>query len=93
MSAGTALNIEGLSEATLEKFIGMGYIKEYADIFHLDRYQEEICQMEGVGEKSYQNLMDSIEKARTTTLARVIYGIGIPGIGLANAKNDLQRIS
>ena len=94
-----ALNIEGLSEATLEKFIGMGYIKEYADIFHLDRYQEEICQMEGFGEKSYQNLMDSIEKARTTTLARVIYGIGIPGIGLANAKmicrefhNDVEAL-
>ena len=94
-----ALNIEGLSEATLEKFIGMGYIKEYADIFHLDRYQEEICQMEGFGEKSYQNLMDSIEKARTTTLARVIYGIGIPGIGLANAKmicrefhNDVETL-
>ena len=81
-----ALNIEGLSEATLEKFIAMGYIKEYADIFHLDRYQEEIRGMEGFGEKSYQNLKDSVEKARVTTLARVIYGIGIPGIGLANAK-------
>ena len=81
-----ALNIEGLSEATLEKFISMGYIREYADIFHLDRYQEEIQTMEGFGEKSYQNLIDSIEKARTTTLPRVIYGLGIANIGLANAK-------
>lgn len=81
-----ALNIEGLSEATLEKFISMGYIKEYADIFHLDRYREEIQTMEGFGEKSYQNLTDSIEKARTTTLPRVIYGLGIANIGLANAK-------
>ena len=81
-----ALNIEGLSEATLEKFIAMGYIKEYADIFHLERYREEICRMEGFGEKSYQNLAESIEKARTTTLPRVIYGLGIANIGLANAK-------
>ena len=81
-----ALNIEGLSEATLEKFISMGYIREYADIFHLDRYREEIQTMEGFGEKSYQNLIDSIEKARTTTLPRVIYGLGIANIGLANAK-------
>ena len=81
-----ALNIEGLSEATLEKFIAMGYIKEYADIFHLERYREEICRMEGFGEKSYQNLTESIEKARTTTLPRVIYGLGIANIGLANAK-------
>ena len=77
-----ALNIEGLSEATLEKFIAMGYIKEYADIFHLERYREEICRMEGFGEKSYQNLAESIEKARTTTLPRVIYGLGIANIGL-----------
>ena len=81
-----ALNIEGLSEATLEKFIAMGYIKEYADIFHLDRYEESICQMEGFGEKSFRNLMESIEKARTTTLPRVIYALGIANIGLANAK-------
>lgn len=81
-----ALNIEGLSEATLEKFIAKGYIKEYADIFHLDRYQEEIQTMEGFGEKSYRNLIESIEKARTTTLPRVIYGLGIANIGLANAK-------
>ncbi len=81
-----ALNIDGLSEATLEKFIAAGFIHSYADIFHLDRHQEEIQTMEGFGEKSYQNLIDSIEKARTTTLPRVIYGLGIANIGLANAK-------
>ena len=81
-----ALNIDGLSEATLEKFIGAGFIHEYADIFHLERYREEICRMEGFGEKSYQNLAESIEKARTTTLPRVIYGLGIANIGLANAR-------
>lgn len=81
-----ALNIEGLSESTLEKFISRGYIREFADLFHLDRYQEEIQSMEGFGEKSYRNLAASIEKARETTLPRVIYGLGIANIGLANAK-------
>lgn len=81
-----ALNIEGLSEATLEKFITLGYIREYADIFHLDRYQDEIRSLEGFGEKSYQNLIDSADKARTTTLPRVVYALGIANIGLANAK-------
>lgn len=81
-----ALNIEGLSEATLEKFIARGFIREFADIFHLERYKEEIQTMEGFGEKSYNNLIGSVNKARTTTLARVIYALGIPGIGLANAK-------
>lgn len=81
-----AMNIEGLSESTLEKFIARGFIREYADIFHLDRHQEEIQSMEGFGEKSFQNLEASIEKARTTTLPRVIYGLGIANIGLANAK-------
>lgn len=81
-----ALNIEGLSEATLEKFITLGYIREYADIFHLDRYRDEIRSLEGFGEKSYQNLIDSTDKARTTTLPRVIYALGIANIGLANAK-------
>lgn len=81
-----ALNIEGMSEATLEKFIARGYIHTYADIFHLDRYKEEIVAMEGFGEKSYRNLQNSIEAARQTTLPRVIYGLGIANIGLANAK-------
>lgn len=81
-----AMNIDGLSEATLEKFIGKGFIHEYADIFKLSRYEEEITQMEGFGEKSYQKLSGSIEAARETTLPRVIYGLGIANIGLANAK-------
>ena len=81
-----ALNIDGLSEATLEKFIAKGFIRTFSDIFHLDRYREEIQSMEGFGEKSYENLQKSIEQARTTTLPRLIYGLGIAGIGLANAK-------
>lgn len=81
-----ALNMDGVSEATLEKFIAKGYIHEYADLFHLERYKEEIIQMEGFGEKSYQNLSDSIEKARSTTLPRLLYGLGIANIGVANAK-------
>ena len=94
-----ALNIEGLSESTLEKFISRGFVKEFADIFHLDRYKEEIQSMEGFGEKSYNNLIASVEKARTTTLPKVIYALGIAGIGLANAKvicrefeNDLDKM-
>lgn len=81
-----ALNIDGLSEATLEKFIARGFINVYSDIFHLDRYEDEIKNMEGFGEKSYINLQKSIERARTTTLPRLIYGLGIANIGLANAK-------
>ena len=94
-----AMNIDGLSEATLEKFIGKGFIHEYADLFRLQRYEEEITQMEGFGDKSYQNLINSIESARQTTLPRVIYALGITGIGLANAKmicryyqNDLEAM-
>lgn len=81
-----ALNIEGLSGATLEKFVDCGFIREFADIFQLERHREEILQMEGFGEKSWNNLQKSIQKARHTTLARVIYGLGIPNIGVANAK-------
>lgn len=94
-----ALNIEGLSEATLEKFIDSGFIKDFVDIFHLERYEEQIKQMEGFGEKSYVNLQNSIEKARVTTLPRLVYSLGILNIGLANAKmickaldNDPQRV-
>ena len=81
-----ALNIEGLSEATLEKFIAKGFIHEFADIFRLERFREEIVEMEGLGEKSFENLSASIRRARKTTLARVIYSLGIPNIGLAGAK-------
>lgn len=94
-----ALDIDGLSEATLEKFLGRGYLHTFADLFHLEQYREEIVEMEGFGEKSYQNLADSIEKSRKTTLPRVIYGLGIANIGLANAKmicreyhDDLERM-
>ena len=94
-----ALNIDGLSEATLEKFLGRGYLHTFADLFHLEQYREEIVEMEGFGEKSYQKLADSIEKSRKTTLPRVIYGLGIANIGLANAKmicreyhDDLERM-
>ena len=81
-----ALNVEGLSEATLEKFIAKGFINSYSDMFHLDRYADEIQSMEGFGQKSYVNLQKSVEKARVTTLPKLIYGLGIANIGLANAK-------
>ena len=94
-----ALNIDGLSEATLEKWIGRGFLHDFADIFELGRYRKEIVSMEGFGEKSFENLMESIEKARHTTLPRLIYGLGIPNVGAANAKllcrrfgYDLKRI-
>ncbi len=81
-----AMNIEGLSEATLEKFIDCGFVKDFTDIFHLDRYEEEIKEMEGFGEKSYVNLLKSVENARKTTLPKLLYSLGIANIGLANAK-------
>ena len=81
-----ALNIDGLSEMTLEKFIAAGFIHEFSDIFHLDRHKDAIVEMEGFGEKSYENLVRAAETASNTTLPRVIYGLGIAGIGLANAK-------
>ena len=94
-----ALNIEGLSEATLEKFVARGYIKCFADLFHLDEYEEEIKSLEGFGEKSYTNLQKSVVAARTTTLPKVLYSMGIANIGLANAKmickafaNDVEKI-
>ena len=87
-----ALNIDGLSEATLEKFIARGFIHDFADLFHLEQHQEEICEMDGFGEKSYNNLIASVEKARETTLPRLIYGLGIANIGLANAKLICKEI-
>lgn len=81
-----AMNIEGLSEATLEKFIQHGYIKEFADIFKLQRYRDAIVDMDGFGEKSYENLMASVEKARKVRLANLIYSLGILNVGLSNAK-------
>ena len=81
-----AMNVEGLSESTLEKFLAAGFLHEFADIFKLSRYETEITGMEGFGAKSYANLMQSIENARNTTLPRLVYGLGIENIGVANAK-------
>ncbi|MFU0826704.1 MAG: DNA ligase [Lachnoclostridium sp.] len=81
-----AMNIEGLSEATIEKFIAKGMVHELADLFRLDRYKDDIINMEGFGEKSYQNLIASVERARDTTPARFLYSLGIQNIGLSNAK-------
>lgn len=81
-----AMNIEGLSEATLEKLIGLGFIHEFADLFHLSVFREQIIALEGFGEKSYANLEAGIENARRTTLPRIIYSLGIANIGLVNAR-------
>ena len=94
-----AMNIEGLSEATLEKFIGEGFIRDFTDIYHLDRYEETIKTLEGFGEKSYAKLITSVENSRSTTMPKVIYSLGIANIGLSNAKmicrafdNDPKRM-
>ena len=81
-----ALNIEGLSEMTLEKFIGKGFIQELPDLFSLEEHKEEIIAMEGFGQKSYDKLIENAEKARETSLARLLYGLGIGGIGASNAR-------
>jgi DNA ligase (NAD+) len=81
-----ALNIKGLSEATIEKLIAKGLIKELADIFHIERFKDIITKMEGFGEKSFNNLVNSVNKARKTTAARLLYSFGITNIGLSNAK-------
>ena len=81
-----AMNIDGLSEATLEKFILKGFIKDFGDVFEISRYKDQIVEMEGFGEKSYENLIASLENAKHTTLPRVLYSLGIANIGLANAK-------
>lgn len=94
-----AMNIDGLSEETLEKFIDAGYIHEFADIFKLDRYEEEIVNTPGFGRKSYDNLIESVNRAREVELHAFLYSLGIPNIGIANAKlicrhfsNDLEHI-
>ncbi len=94
-----AMNIEGLSEMTLEKFIGRGFIHHFADIYHLEDHRSQIEEMEGFGRRSYENLSASIMRSRQTTLPRVLYALGISGIGTANARlicdhyqNDLQAI-
>ena len=94
-----AMNIDGLSEETLEKFIDAGYIREFADIYRISRYREEITSTSGFGEKSYDNLITSLNKSRDVELHALIYSLGIPNIGVANAKlickyfdNDLEKI-
>ncbi len=81
-----AMNIDGISGQTLEKFIDQGYIKDYTDLYHLERFHDRIVGMEGFGEKSYEKIIESVNKSRKTSLARLIFGLGIAGIGLANAK-------
>lgn len=80
-----ALNIEGLSEQTLLKFIGLGYIKSFADIFRLESHRDEIVELDGFGKKSYDKLSSSIEKARHTVPTRILVALGIPGVGVTTA--------
>lgn len=94
-----AMNIDGLSEATLEKFIARGFIHNFGDIYEISRYRDEIITMEGFGQKSFDNLLESLDKSKNTSLAKVIYSLGIANIGLANAKvicrhfnDDLEAI-
>lgn len=81
-----AMNIDGLSEATLEKFIQHGMLHEFADLYHLDDYHDTIIDMEGLGVKSYDNMMAAIDRSRHTTLPKLIYSLGIANVGLSNAK-------
>ena len=94
-----AMNIDGMSEATIEKFIARGFLHELADLFKLERYKDEIISMEGFGEKSYEKLIKAADAAKVTTTAKFIYSLGISGIGLSNAKmickafdNDFDKI-
>lgn len=94
-----ALNIDGMSEATLEKLIGVGAVHELADLFRLENHQEVIVNLEGFGQKSFENMCQAAKKAADTTLPRLLYGLGIANIGPANAKMickafdyDLDRI-
>ena len=99
MASRDALNIDGLSESTLEKILSKGFIKNDSDIFKLDRYKDEIVNMEGFGKRSYEKLMAALEEAKHTNVARFLYSLGINGIGSANAKmiakyfdNDIDKI-
>lgn len=88
-----AMGIDGLSEATVEKFIGEGFIKEYADIFRIERHKDEIISMEGFGEKSYKKLKAAVDKAKKTNATRLLYSLGIPNIGLSTAKMICKKFS
>ncbi len=81
-----ALNVKGLSSARMEQFVNLGYLKEFADLYHLGRYKEEIVSMEGFGEKSYQNMLEAIEESRSTIFRQLFYALGIPGAGHDVAK-------
>lgn len=94
-----AMNIEGLSESTIEKLIAQGCIHDFADLFHMEQHKDTIIRMEGFGEKSYQNMIEAAKRAQNVTLPRLIYSLGIPSIGLSNAKlicrafgGDLDRM-
>lgn len=81
-----ALNVKGLSSARMEQFVDLGYLKEFADLYHLDQHKEELLSMDGFGEKSYKNMMDAIESSRTTTFRQLFYALGISGAGHDVAK-------
>ena len=99
MASRDALNIDGLSESTLEKFLSKGFIKSDSDLFHLDKFKGEIINMDGFGKRSYEKLISALDEAKNTTVSRFLYSLGISGIGSANAKmiakyfeNDIDRI-
>lgn len=94
-----AMNMEGISEETLEKFIGKGFISDFSDLYHLEDHKEEIINMSGFGEKSYNNIIEAINRSRHTSASRLLRALGIPGIGSATAglicrhfNGDLDRI-
>ena len=94
-----AMNIDGLSEATLEKMVDVGFIHNFTDLYHLGQYKDQIIEMEGFGEKSYEKLITAIEKSKKTTLSRLLYALGIENIGVSTAKlickyfnNDIEKI-
>lgn len=93
------LNIDGISEETLEKFIARGFLQDYADLYHLDRFKDEITGMSGFGDKSYENIIASVDASRHTTCARLLAGLGLPNVGRANSVmickafgNDFVRV-
>ena len=86
-----AMNIEGLSEASLEKFVNMGFIRKFSDIYKLEKYKEEIVEFDGFGEKSYSNLINAINNSKNIQIANLIFALGIKGIGLANAKLIVKK--
>ena len=86
------MNIDGMSEATIEKLMNQDMIHEPADMFRLDRYKDQIIAMDGFGEKSYEKMVQSATKAAHTTIIRFLYSLGIPNVGLSNAGTDLSLL-